>query len=132
MASEKELSGHLNYCCLSSYKLSRISYSLSNIYLSFLEIHKVLTKIGKEKECEHIVEWIRPCENHLMWSATSTPSGDGELIWAKFESFLSHIVNKHSNLPNGIFNKCAHADVISDRPWLDEGIILTVISNITH
>lgn len=57
-----------------------------------------------------------------MWSATSTPSGDGELIWAKFESFLSHIVNKHSDLPNGIINKCAHAEDLSDRQWLEEGI----------
>ena len=45
-----------------------------------LEIHKVLTKISKEKECEHLAEWIKPCVNHLMWSATSTPSCDGELI----------------------------------------------------
>ena len=83
-----------------------------------LEIHKVLTKISKEKDCEDLTIWIKPCENHLMWSATSTPSGDGELIWAKFESFLSHLVNKHSNLPNGIFNKCAHGEEISDRQWL--------------
>jgi hypothetical protein len=89
-----------------------------------LEIHKVLTKISKEKDCEDLTIWIKPCENHLMWSATSTPSGDGELIWAKFESFLAHLVNKHSNLPNGIFNKCAHAEEISDRKWLEEGMHL--------
>ena len=87
-----------------------------------LEIHKVLTKISKEKECEHLAEWIKPCGNHLMWSATSTPSGEGEFILAKFESFLSHIVNKHADLPNGIFNKCAHRETISDRRWLEEGM----------
>lgn len=89
---------------------------------SFIEIHKVLTKISKEKECKNLTEWIKPCENHFMWSATSTPSGDGELIWAKFES-LSHIINKHSDLPNGIFNKCVHEEVISDRRWLEEGTL---------
>ncbi len=48
-----------------------------------------MPKISEEKDCEHLVEWIKPCGNLLMWSATSTPSGDGELIWARFESFLS-------------------------------------------
>jgi len=57
-----------------------------------------------------------------MWSATSTPSGDGDLIWAKFESFLSHVVNKHSGLENPMFNKCAHDDNIPGRRWLEEGI----------
>ena len=39
----------------------------------------MLTKVSKEKECEHLAECIKPCRNHLMWSATSTPSCDGEL-----------------------------------------------------
>ena len=52
-----------------------------------LEIPNVLTKISKEKECDNLAEWIKPCEKHLMWSATSTPPGDGELIWAKLEFF---------------------------------------------
>ena len=60
----------------------------------------MLTKISNETECENLGEWIRPCERHLMWSATSTPSGDGELIWAKFEPFLSQIINKHTDHPN--------------------------------
>ena len=84
----------------------------------------MLTKISKEKDCQHLAEWIKPCGNHLMWSATSTPSGDGELIWAKFESFLSHIINKHTDLPNANFNKCAHREAISDRRWLEEGMYI--------
>jgi len=100
----------------------------------FLEIHKILKKIAKEKECEPLTEWIEPCQNHFMWCATSTPSGDGALIWAKFESFLSHIVNKHSNFANPIFNKCAHGEAITDRKWLEEGMqmkyfILVLLSN---
>ncbi|XP_044176759.1 uncharacterized protein LOC114964351 [Acropora millepora] len=67
--------------------------------------------------------WIKPCQNHFMWCATSTPSGDGALIWAKFESFLSHIVNKHSNFANPIFNKCAHGEAITDRKWLEEDTV---------
>ena len=84
----------------------------------------MLTKISKEKDCDNLAEWIKPCERHLMWSATTTPSGDGELIWAKFESFLSHIINKHTDLPNENFNKCGHGEAISDRRWLEEYIYI--------
>ncbi len=58
-------------------------------------------------------EWIKPCENHLYWSATSTFSGNGMVIWAKFKSFLKHMVNTHSDRNNPLFDKCAHeSDII--------------------
>ena len=78
-----------------------------------------MTKIGKEKDCEEINSWIRACKNHLSWSATSTSSGEGSVILAKFLSFLGHVVDKHENLENPLFNKCAHED-IEEREWLDE------------
>ena len=68
-----------------------------------------------------LLPWIKPCVKHLYWSATSTVDGNGAVIWAKFESFLEHIVNVHSNLKNPIFNKCAHEDDIADRTWLYKG-----------
>ncbi|KAK3749112.1 hypothetical protein QZH41_019408 [Actinostola sp. cb2023] len=70
------------------------------------EIRKVLTAISKEKECEDLKVWIKPCENHLYWSAMSTYDGNGQVIWAKFKSFLSHITDKHDDLDdlrNGLF-----------------------------
>ena len=92
------------------------------LYLFFSsEIRKVLSKIGKEKECEAVNEWIKPCENHLHWSATSTFSGNGLVIWAKFKSFLRHIVNQHSNHSDPLFNNCAHGSDIPARKWLTIG-----------
>ena len=41
------------------------------------------------------------------------------MILAKFLSFLGHVVDKHENLENPLFNKCAH-EVIEEREWLDE------------
>ena len=79
----------------------------------FLELQKVLTAIAKQKGCESLTEWIRPCENHLYWSATTTMCGTGRIIWAKFKSFLSHIVNKHENLEDPLFNKCGHMEATS-------------------
>ena len=82
---------------------------MQQIYV-ILEIRKVLTKIGKESHCEDVNLWIRACENHLSWSATSTSSGDGNVVLAKFLSFLGHILDKHENLNDPLFNKCAHGE----------------------
>lgn len=81
-----------------------------------------MVKIANQKDCECLQEWIKPVQNHLYWSATSTFDGEGKVILAKFESFLSHVIDKHSNLDNRLFNKCAHDDSITDKKWLDEGI----------
>ncbi|CAH3149075.1 unnamed protein product, partial [Pocillopora meandrina] len=62
------------------------------------------------KDCCALSTWIGPCLNHFLWSATSTLSGNEMLIWAKFKSFLYHVVNKRKHLPDVIFNKCAHGD----------------------
>lgn len=50
----------------------------------------------------------------------TTSSGDGRVIWAKFKSFLEHAVDKHLDLEDPIFNKCAHDVEIEHRKWLDE------------
>lgn len=80
----------------------------------------MLSKSAKEKSCEALSEWIKPCENHLHWNAASTYCGNGQVIYAKFKAFLSHIVNKHSSLPDVLFNKCTHG-VIKPRTWLNGG-----------
>lgn len=90
------------------------------IQFSVLEVTKVLTKIAKISGNEILNEWIKPCTNHLFWSAVTTHNGNGEVIWAKFSSFFSHVVNKHKNLKNPVFDKCAHSDEIQPRKWLDE------------
>ena len=87
------------------------------------EVQKVLSTIAKESGCEAVAEWIRPCVNHLHWSATSTACGSGRIIWAKFKSFLSHITNKHTGPDDPLFNKCAHG-AIHHRRWLLKGDLL--------
>ncbi len=75
------------------------------------------------KGCEEAKEWIKPCTRHLYWSATSTSNGDGSVIVAKFKSFFKHIVNKHKNFEDPLFDRCFHSDLISEsnRKWLCEG-----------
>lgn len=97
--------------------------------LFILEIRKVLTKLSKEKGCEVLSEWIKPCENHLCWSASTTFSGNGLVIWAKFKTFLSHIINKHSALDDPLFNRCGHGD-IRPRKWLHASMSYLSLLNI--
>lgn len=110
-------------CFLLDIYLSR--FQLCCYYLNIesisSEIRKSLTKIAKQAGCEALTEWIKPAENHLHWSATSTQDGNGLVIWAKFQSYLDHIVDKHTNLPNPLFNRCAHGDDIAHRKWLSKG-----------
>ena len=49
-------------------------------------------------------------------------SGIGEVKWAKFESFFWHIINKHKNFANTIYNKCTHGEILKPRVWLTKGI----------
>lgn len=90
-------------------------------FFVIIEITKVLTKIAKITGCNLIADWTKACTNHLYWSARTTHDGNGEVIWAKFSSFLSHVVNEHENLDNPLFNKCAHEEQIQPRKWLDKG-----------
>lgn len=60
---------------------------------------------------------------HFCWAATSTLSGIGEVKWAKFESFFWRVSNKHKDLPNKIYNKCNHGDVLKPRVWLKTVIL---------
>ncbi len=98
--------------------------------LHILEVRKVLTFISKLKDCAEVSDWIQPCINHLFWSAISTPSGDGNLIWAKFKSFLFHIINKHTGLDNPLFNECAHEENIAARKWLQKGLYTLTLRNV--
>ena len=83
-----------------------------------------MTKVSKEGRCEEVTEWIKPCGNHFYWSACSDHDGNGTVIWTKFKSFLSHIVNKHDNLDDPLFSKCAHGPGISPHEYLFERMLL--------
>ena len=93
------------------------------IFFFFLaEIQKVLTKLSKEKGCEIIGRWKQACVRHFYWSVTSTTPKLGDVILAKFKAFLYHIINQHKDLPNQLFNKCAHGLITTPRVWLTKGI----------
>ena len=47
-----------------------------------------MIKLGKEKGCERIADWVKGARNHLYWCATSTKQGFIEMIVAKWKSFM--------------------------------------------
>ena len=97
---------------------------LSEICLSsVLEIKKVLTKLSKEKGCEIIGRWKKACIRHFYWSVISTALNLQDLIVAKFKAFFHHVLNIHTNLPNKLFSKCAHACTVSERAWMTKGLL---------
>ena len=104
------------------------SFNNMKIFLRFLlyystflisEIRKNLTKITKENSCDELSAWIQPCVNHLHCSAATTPDGNGQLISVRFKSFLSHVVDTHTNLADPLFNKCAYEENLACRKYLD-------------
>ncbi|KAK3755170.1 hypothetical protein QZH41_010695 [Actinostola sp. cb2023] len=88
------------------------------------KINKVLTKLSKESGGEVLTPWIKPCGNHLYWSACSTYDGNGQVMWAKFRSYLDHIVNRHEDLQDPLFNKCNHGRDIAPRQWLQKDSVV--------
>jgi len=87
----------------------------------FQEIQKILFKLSKERGCEIVGRWRKACVRHFYWSVLSTQELLGEVKVAKFTAFLSHVINKHSGLPNKLFNACAHGAITKPKVWMTKG-----------
>ena len=64
---------------------------------------------------------------HFHWAVTSTEESRGAVKLAKFKAFLSHVINKHKDLPSKIFNKCAHGVITKKHMWLTKGIYIRLM-----
>lgn len=92
------------------------------LFYFYSAITKKLIKLGKEKGFEVVAQWRKACVRHFHWAVTSTEESRGAVKLAKFQAFLSHVINKHKDVPSKIFNKCAHGDVTKKHMWLTKGI----------
>lgn len=97
-------------------------YTNKNV-LFILEIKKKMLKLGKERGCELVSRWYKACINHFYWAVISTPVLMGEVKLAKFQTFLHHIINKHKDLPNKLFNKCKHGVITVPKAWMLKGML---------
>ena len=85
-----------------------ISHDVRLIFLHPIGFKRKVDALAKQKDCEIVREWQRSIINHLYWCVASTPSGNGELVKAKWLSVDNHIHNVHDN-HGELFPHCAHA-----------------------
>ncbi|XP_056000372.1 uncharacterized protein LOC125656629 isoform X1 [Ostrea edulis] len=86
-------------------------------------LKKKVLAAAKQSECGQLSKWSRSLTNHLYWVAASTPNGDGDLMWAKWESVENHVHNKHEG-HNELFPSCAHGMLYGDerkKKWIKPG-----------
>ena len=82
-----------------------------------------LFKATKENGCEVIEDWMKGIKRHIYWCATSTLPGFGSLIKAKWNFFMRHAADEHTNHQNPLFPNCNHG-VLPPRKWIKIGIFL--------
>ncbi len=80
-------------------------------------IIKMVLKASKDKTCGILKNWTKAIKTHLYWCATSTKPGFGDLIVAKWKSFLRHVCNKHTDHPEPMYKECAHGE-LEPRKWI--------------
>ena len=67
--------------------------------------HRKLDAVAKQTGCELIAQWQKSIINHTHWCVASTPSGNGEMVKAKWLSLENNIHNVYTGHED-IFPKC--------------------------
>jgi hypothetical protein len=60
---------------------------------------------------------VKSAVNHLCWVPASTPSADGALMLAKWESITNHVQDIHDDHDSALFPSCVHGP-LEPRAWL--------------
>ena len=68
------------------------------------------------------------CLSLLPWSILNLREKSGRVILAEFNSFPSHVVNKHTGLEDPSFSTCGHAGRHSSKEILRIGMFRTPFS----
>lgn len=89
-----------------------------HIFQCIVGLQKKITTVAQQRGCETLGMWKSSIVNHMYWVASDTPSGDGELMWAKWESLLCHIQDLHDGHPNPLYTRCQHGP-LEDREYLE-------------
>lgn len=79
-----------------------------------------MTKLSKEKGCDIIGRWRKACVHQVYWAVISAQEHLGEVNWQNSRHFCL-VINKHRNLPNWLFNACAHGEIATPRVWMTKG-----------
>jgi len=80
-------------------------------------VTKKLLQASKEAGCDIIKHWMKAIRRHMFWCATSTKTGFGDLIVAKWKPLLANI---HQNHPDSLYKSCNHGE-LEPRRWIKRG-----------
>ena len=72
------------------------------------------------------------CLSFLLWSIRNLKAKSGRVILVEFNSFASHVVNKHTGLEDPLFSKCGHAGRHLSKEILRIGMFRTPFSRGHH
>ncbi|XP_055884447.1 uncharacterized protein LOC129926168 [Biomphalaria glabrata] len=86
-------------------------------------LKKKLDHISLKQGGELVNSWKKSIINHLYWCAVSTADGNGDLMLAKWQSILNHLVNQHTGHPNLLFPSCLHGSEYNteNKDWFEPG-----------
>ena len=84
-----------------------------------VDISKKVKAAANIKDCEILNQWKHSIVNHLYWVAASTPDGNSDIMLAKWESILNHMMNVHSG-HSALFPSCLHDPITerTDKEWI--------------
>ena len=68
------------------------------------------------------------CLSFLLWSIRNLKEKSGRVILVEFNSFASHVVNKHTGLEDPSFSNCGHAGRHLSKEILRTGMFRTPFS----
>ena len=97
-------------------------------FLDIWHVAKRCYRLARKMGVKKIKEWIKSVRKHLYCCATSTSQGFGDLIVAKWTSYLRHVNNKHSNHPPrpSLPEMCSWRNVIKimDKEWSVDSLMI--------
>ena len=80
-----------------------------------------MTQLANKKAFTKVAKWVKSITNHLIWVPLDTEDGDEEVMLAKWESLLYHLINRHSGFDNLLYRQCYHGPLEGERrkDWFD-------------
>ena len=91
----------------------------------FSALKKKLRAIGSTVAGRPVTVWISSIVNHRYWCVMSTPLDAGDLLVAKWQSIIDHVLDRHDGFDEP-FPWCAHGPLEGrerQKPWLQTGTI---------
>ena len=90
-------------------------------------LDKKLDALSREHDCEVVKLWKPALSNHLYWTAASTPTGNADMMEAKWRSMVNHVQDIHDH-DTPAYPVCQHEPLEGedrDKEWFEPGIYIT-------